>query len=234
MAEEITLGRVYDCVKGMFDHAYQLTNSYVFAWESDYFGIAKGSGYVYEIEVKMSKSDFKADFKKVQKHLMLKSKGRVCSFKGHTEYDRTTLKAAREIGFELEKHHQQDYQGNIYPDDHTISMPVSSTVLFKKPLIPNRFYYACPKGLIDKKDIPEYAGLIYVDRYSFKIIKKAPLIHKEKIKQNINRILLDKFYYKYLGAINSMHSMERDIDHVKNQFELITDEEYEQKSIEFD
>jgi hypothetical protein len=42
---------------------YQFVNSYLFQWESDFFAVSK-SGYCYEIEVKISKSDFFNDFKK--------------------------------------------------------------------------------------------------------------------------------------------------------------------------
>lgn len=42
---------------------YLLNNLYVFSWESDYLAMTK-SGYWYEIEVKISRADFKADFKK--------------------------------------------------------------------------------------------------------------------------------------------------------------------------
>ena len=47
---------------------YFLNNLYVFSnsWESDYLSLTK-SGYLYEGEVKISKSDFKADFKKEKK-----------------------------------------------------------------------------------------------------------------------------------------------------------------------
>lgn len=47
--------------------------------------------------------------------------------------------------------------------------------------IPNRFYYACKKGLIKPEEIPKYAGLIYVDeRGGYEEILKAPLLHKDK------------------------------------------------------
>lgn len=47
---------------------YHLQESYIFSstWESDYFCRSK-SGYFYEFEIKCSRSDFRADFKK-QKH----------------------------------------------------------------------------------------------------------------------------------------------------------------------
>lgn len=49
---------------------YVMNNLHVFRWESDYLAITK-SLYSYEIEVKISLSDFKADFKKKEKHLLL-------------------------------------------------------------------------------------------------------------------------------------------------------------------
>lgn len=53
---------------------YLMNNLYVFSnsWESDYLSLTN-SGYFYEGEVKISKSDFKADFKKEQKHLILEN-----------------------------------------------------------------------------------------------------------------------------------------------------------------
>lgn len=44
-------------------HQYVMENLYVFDWESDFLLKTK-SGYWYEAEIKISLSDFKADFKK--------------------------------------------------------------------------------------------------------------------------------------------------------------------------
>jgi len=59
---------------------YKLCNSYVFGWESDFFAISK-SKYCIEVEIKISKSDFKADFYKttkqgINKHDYLKDKNK--------------------------------------------------------------------------------------------------------------------------------------------------------------
>ena len=48
-------------------HQYVMENLYVFEWESDFLLKTK-SGYWYEAEIKISLSDFKADFKKKEKH----------------------------------------------------------------------------------------------------------------------------------------------------------------------
>lgn len=52
---------------------YKLENSFVFKWESDFFLIQKASGYSYEIEIKISRADFRKDAEKEMKHQILKS-----------------------------------------------------------------------------------------------------------------------------------------------------------------
>ena len=54
------------------DYKYCLKNSFVFRydWESDYFCV-NNEGYSFEIEVKISKADFKNDFKKDKHQLFL-------------------------------------------------------------------------------------------------------------------------------------------------------------------
>lgn len=51
---------------------YVLNNLYVYNWESDFLAITN-SWYAYEIEVKISVSDFKNDFNKSKKHIALSS-----------------------------------------------------------------------------------------------------------------------------------------------------------------
>lgn len=53
---------------------YVMENLYVFGWESDKL-IETSSGLIYEFEIKISKADFKNDFKsKKKKHLILEGK----------------------------------------------------------------------------------------------------------------------------------------------------------------
>ena len=54
--------------------------------------------------------------------------------------------------------------------------------LVSKSGLPNYFYYVCPKDLIKLEDIPEYAGLIYIDKEYNRVneIKKAPILHKNE------------------------------------------------------
>jgi hypothetical protein len=129
-------------------------NIYAFRWESDLLMITN-SGYAVEYEIKLSLSDFKADFKK---------KGSIKS------YDRDA-----------------DWKSRISYNSK------SDDLLSGKGS--NRFYYVCPEGLIPIEEIPDYAGLIYVtDRY-IKIIKKAPLLHKNKDwKTIINKINVSNYH----------------------------------------
>src|SRR6478752_3420360 len=52
-------------------HKYHLYNSYIYNWECDYFSTYQ-SGYHCECEIKVSRSDFFADFKK-EKHKIFES-----------------------------------------------------------------------------------------------------------------------------------------------------------------
>lgn len=119
-------------------------NLYIYGWESDLWIMAK-SDVVYEFEIKISKADYKNDFKKkTKKHTILESVGDDTKFK------------------------------------------------------PTYFYYAVPEGLIDVKDVPEYAGLIYMrDIFPYYEVVKQPLKLTDK-KYTVDELnLLEKFYYNY-------------------------------------
>lgn len=151
---------------------YVLENLYVFSWESDKL-IETRSGLIYEFEIKVSKADFKNDFKKKNKHVILEGKEtHIPTFDG------------------LEPKYKERYEKN-YLVSH-----------FKKP---NYFYYAVPEGMIDKEDVPEYAGLIYVipddGEFKFnylKLVKMAPKLHDTKYTDD-DLNLGEKFYYNMLS-----------------------------------
>lgn len=54
------------------NNKYLITNVYLFRWESDFF-LQKDNGYCYEFEIKISRSDFKKDAKKIDKHKIMKT-----------------------------------------------------------------------------------------------------------------------------------------------------------------
>ena len=101
-----------------------IPNYYHGIYEMDVFKLTS-SGYIHEFEIKISKSDYMADFKKND--------------------------------FKKELKHDKISQGKRS----------------------NKFFFVVPEGLLSKEDIPNHAGLILYTKYkTFKIIKPAPLLHK--------------------------------------------------------
>jgi len=100
--------------------------------ECDVISVSK-SDYIYEYEIKISRSDYKKDFIK-EKHSQMIKENHTKIIKGEMMY-----------------------------------------------LSPNYFNFITPKGLISLEEVPEYAGLIYInDDLTFDIIKKPVLLHKTK------------------------------------------------------
>ncbi len=150
-------------------------------FECDFFVYTKSKLSI-EFEVKISKSDFKADAEKVLKHKWLKS-----AFDGKRK--------------------------DLFEDNTDIKMTAK---------IPNKFYYVVPAGLLNIKDIPYYAGLIWVGKYGLKFIKKAPVIHNEK--WNWNNKLIDKFYYRYRALIANNMVVKMDYENVKKELKRLKNE----------
>lgn len=170
------VSHVYNmCQVFLGNHEYILQNAYIFNWESDIFALSK-SKYAVEIEVKVSKSDFLADFKKIEKHLLLKNRS-----KKWIMCDKRVYEGA-----------QWFYKYCTFKYKEV------------KKCIPNRFYYAAPVGILKLSDIPDYAGFIevYNDGRQFEIIKKAPLLHKEV--NDLKKELLSKMYHRRNKALNDI------------------------------
>lgn len=154
--------------------------------EADVFGI-NNNGYMSEYEVKRSRSDFFADFKKEDKHRRLSQRNTIHVYDEWKKGNKT---------------------GNTY----------------ERILIPNRFYYACESGLINVSEIPEYAGLVYIDNGKCIEIKPAPLLHRikiiEKMKNSIAGLFSDKIGKEvylhdkdrsYFGRLQSITEFDRGI-----------------------
>jgi hypothetical protein len=143
---------------------FSLKNLYVFGWESDLL-LLTNSGYWYEYEIKISRADFKNDFKhKSNKHVN----------------------------------------------------SLSNTECTHKP---NYFNYVVPENMITVDEVPEYAGLIYINEYGrAQTMKVAPKLHKLKIDPNGLK-LLDKFYYNMISAKNKVKELE-------HKLKQLTDKEY--------
>ncbi|MFA6058936.1 MAG: hypothetical protein WC756_12110 [Taibaiella sp.] len=159
---------------------YELSESYIFKhdWESDFFVISK-SGYAYEVEIKLTRSDYRADFKK-QKHLIFSNikKSHYIINNGLGLRDRDYVKNGdgQYVLQELGPHTRIEIIDN------------------SKVIAPNKFYYAVPEGLIAPSEVPAYSGLIYVHGHYCTVVKEAPFLHKRKL--DLQSTLLKKFYYE--------------------------------------
>lgn len=68
----MTSYRISKALHSLFiNYNYILSNTFVFGWESDFFAISN-SNYVVEVEIKISRADFKNDFKKTTWKRILK------------------------------------------------------------------------------------------------------------------------------------------------------------------
>lgn len=149
--------QIQDVLEKQYDRGgikYTVSNLYLFKnnWETDFLLVQKASGYCYEIEIKTSRSDFFNDFKKVEKHTIL-----------------------REGTHQVKKYRYKfDPEAKKTITDHYY---VTKEWKFR----PNRFYYCVPENLIKIEEVPEYAGLMYVIGNKVKTVKEANFIHKEKL-----------------------------------------------------
>lgn len=217
----MTVREIQERLAVMFhNHKYELRNSYVFEWECDFFSMTK-SGYYYEVEIKLSRSDFFADFKKLEKHRMLRNQvagklqyfeprykvhgdyiGSYIEYKLMKRFVRHRILAGTARVEDLETHAdilnqwKDFYLEAIKRDMYAPATKIRLVDLEKKRL-PHRFFYACPEGLIKPEEVPIYGGLIYTaGATTATIVKDAPFIHKRKM--DMAQVLLDKFYYECL------------------------------------
>lgn len=166
-AKEITKA-LYDFYLSSSKYCAQNIYAFKDMGEEDFL-MVKNNGYLIACEVKISRSDFKADFKKDIRHQILKD--------GFFVTDKKIFKERLDPN---KFNYSYWYPGDKVPRQR-----------------PNKFFYCCPENLIKLEEIPKYAGLIYITEYgTLKKIKEAPFLHKEKI--DITEVLCQKFYYAYL------------------------------------
>lgn len=193
--------KVYEAAEVFIgNHDYKLKNVFVHRWEADLFSVTS-SKYAYEIEVKISRSDFFADFKKPKHHL----------FKSHKK------------GFGILRGDQsfiinRDLRYCEHPDllNFEIKWTHIEALKICGSTVPNKFYYACPIDLIKPEEVPEYAGLIYAPTQfgSYKVIKKAPFLHKEEFP--VKTMLFTKYFYLCQEQKKQIWDLEREIERLKN------------------
>lgn len=72
---------------------------------------------------------------------------------------------------------------------------------------PNKYWFAAPKGILNKEDIPEYAGFVELvkemgsEEYKVRVVKRAPLLHEYLIEP---KELFTKIYYKYHRFVDEL------------------------------
>lgn len=192
-----------------FDHKYKLNNCFIFGWESDYFGFAQ-SGYCYEIEVKISRADFKNDAKhKQQKFRCFEN----------VEKDAITIPQTPGRDWNEKDGEQLKNYNDLY---------------WQKIIIPNRFYYAVPENLIKVNEIPDYAGLIYIREDDCITIKEAKFLHKKKIISQLAITLLEKYYYKNQSLKIENYDLKSSLNTKQYYTDISIDkEQFEQSKLSF-
>lgn len=185
-----------------FSHRYKFANVFYFQNESDFLSFLP-NGFCYEVEIKISRSDFKADFKK-QKHAIHSenSNGRkyYIDKTGNTRLMNPTWEFCRDFPELVIAEEYRSYRRNsTYNEfDIRLSFIPYSRIEFRavqNESLPNKFFYAVPAGLISKDEVPEYAGLLYINEdLSVTKIKDAKFIHKDVLKPEK---IFNKAYHAY-------------------------------------
>jgi len=156
-----------------------LPNTNVLGWHECDFVLLKKSMFWHEFEIKVSKADYKNDFKKTDKHKSLKDRKFVQTRQGWT------------IGIEHMKKGFASY----------------SHVYFKHLDIPNYFWFVTTFDDIEVPDYAGHILVINdsyltadktkIKRFFLREIKKAPRLHNRKLSNGNLLSFLNKINYRY-------------------------------------
>ena len=151
---------------------YVLENLYVFSWESDKL-IETRSGLFYEFEIKISRSDFKNDFKKKDKHIIL-------------EGGKTHLPIFETLNPIYQKMYEKNYVVSNFkkPNYFYYAVPDGLITVDEVPEYAGLIYIIPDDG--------EYHFTW------FRIAKQAPKLHNVKYSDDDLK-LGEKFYYNMLS-----------------------------------
>ena len=156
-------------------------------FECDFLSVTR-SDFLHEYEIKVSKSDFKADFKKTAKHLLLEGKERL--FVGENDPKLNTFRRADN---RKRKYIKEDSGSAGYMYD------------FSDLEKPNYFWYVTPEGLLTADDIPPYAGWMEVRKTNAIrhqglrcfTRKEAPRLHAQKIASESILNILESMCHRF-------------------------------------
>lgn len=189
-----------------YSHEFKFTNVFYFHNESDWLSFLP-SGYCYEIEIKISRADFKKDFAK-PRHQIHKSSTNGSKYytqRGRTEVLRNpSWELCRAFPELIESREYRGYSRRSAMDMEVhYWMDISSEIIIKErrnESLPNKFFYAVPEGLIKKEEVPDYAGLLFItEDGSVKKVKDGKFIHKDTLDP---KKLFQKTYYAYLSKLS--------------------------------
>ena len=202
-------------------YKYKADGLYVFLWESDKLIWTK-SGYIYEFEIKISRSDFKNDFKhKKEKHIVLAS----------------TIARDKAKEIQMSLFEQKEQENRHWSREMLESRYGDIDAMVKGKRMPNYFYYAVPTGMLEPDEVPPYAGLIYIDseyRYvkqSYRIVKEAPQLHKTKY-TDAELNLGEKFYYNWQTALRHQHDAAKRADTAEGKLKRELDRQHHDRTWE--
>lgn len=153
--------------------------------EQDFLEITK-AGFAYEYEIKVSRSDYLADFKKV-----VVESWQQCS--------------------RMEKGPVYKHKVLAGEQPREVEMSWGNRVLLK---VPKRFFFVVPEGMVSPDEVPDYAGLIYAVRVPrvktmmLRRIKQARSIDgAKKITPGEREQLLTSVYYRYWKHVEGKDSV---------------------------
>lgn len=197
----------WDLQKSLFrhwnSHRYRFLNTFYFENESDYLSFSK-NGYCYEAEIKISRSDYFADFEKkrhrIHEAIQANRKYYLERF-GSTYEINPTWEMTKEFP-ELVESEVKEYKWRGYTEQRITTKFEKCCRIqinkIKNSMLPNKFFFAVPENLIAKNEVPDYAGLLYVGKSGVKKIKDAGFIHKDILDP---KKVFDKMYRKYESGI---------------------------------
>lgn len=165
-------------------HQYRFINIFFFDSEQDYLTFLP-NGYCWEIEIKISRSDYRADFKKPkhQHYANLLHQVNHQAQKGSEHWLPMGIEYNEALHGNIETNRSRYAPYNLRSQFERELLSWQHTKIIFKDVsttpAPNKFYYAAPKGLLRINDIPDHAGLIEISSTGITtIVKKAPFLHK--------------------------------------------------------
>lgn len=149
-------------------HRWQVPNAYLYTWESDFLTVTR-KGFIHEFEIKVTRSDFKADAQKITKHDIVSTGSRAL-----TEQEQFGL-CYSDRNLDRITGERPNYFWYVCPEN-----------MITVPELPP---YA---GLITVAQ-STYSGFNQITD----VVKSAPRMHKETITMKQIGTILNCIYYRY-------------------------------------